>query len=316
MNRRDFLATTVATTALWAGTGAIASNTAMPFQKSNMTILGHQMAYVDEGTGRPVVFLHGNPTSSYLWRNIIPFVTHGHRAIAPDLIGMGDSSKPDLDYTYTDHAAHLHGFLDALDLKDAVLVLHDWGSALGFDWAAKNPNRVSAIAFMEAIVPPAMPFPSLEAMGPFEELFRNLRTAGVGEQMVLQDNFFIEFILRELGVAKRLSDDVMAHYRAPYPTPESRKPLLQWPREIPIAQSPKPAFDAVTGYIPWLVSSDIPKLLLHVEPGALIPPQAVDWLKANMTNLDTVFLGPGAHFIQEDYPDQIGTALADWLTRV
>ena len=316
MNRRDFLATTTAMAAVWAGTNATASNAAMPFEKSRMTIMGHQMAYVDEGTGRPVVFLHGNPTSSYLWRNIIPFVTDGHRAIAPDLIGMGDSSKPDLDYTYTDQAAHLHGLLDALDLRDAILVLHDWGSALGFDWAAKNPDRVSAIAFMEAMVPPVMPFPSLEAMGPGAELFKNLRSVGVGEQMVLQDNFFIEVILRELGVATRLNDDVMDHYRAPFPTPESRKPMLQWPREVPIAQAPKPAFDAVTGYIPWLVSSDIPKLLLHVEPGGLIPPQAVDWLKANMTNLDTVFLGPGSHYIQEDYPDQIGAALASWLTRV
>ncbi len=316
MDRRTFLSSTAAITLpvpLALGPGLLhADGHGFPYRKSRMEIAGHQMAYVDTGAGQPIVFLHGNPTSSYLWRNIITYVTTTHRAIAPDLIGMGDSDQPDLAYTYADHAEHLHGLLDALDLQDVILVLHDWGSALGFDWAEQNRDRVSAIAFMEAMLPPAMPFASLDAMGPpANELFAMLRSPA-GEEAVLQGNVFVEEILRNFGTLQPLSDDVMAAYRAPFPTPASRRPTLQWPREVPIAGEPAHTAEVITRYGAWMLETDLPKLMFHVTPGALIPPPAAAFLQANMTNLTAVDLGPGAHFIQEDYPDEIGQALADW----
>ena len=312
MKRRTLLTSTLAAGALSSVGGPLLAQSA----KKSATILGANMAYVEEGTGRPVVFLHGNPTSSYLWRNIIPHVSDTHRAIAPDLIGMGDSGKPDIAYTYADHEAHLFALLDSFDLEDAVLVIHDWGSALGFHYARTRPGRVSAVAFMEAITAPVMPFPSYDVMGDFEEMFRTFRTEGVGEQVVLDQNMFIDQILGQMMVSTPLSEEVLAEYNRYYPTPESRAPILQWPREIPIGGVPDYTTAVVEANNAWLTTSEIPKLLLHVTPGAITPPPAVDWLRANVANLETVDLGVGLHFIQEDHPDAIGSALADWLTRV
>lgn len=317
MNRRNFLKTSAAMAAItlpmptWAAPSA-----AFPYTKTFKTILGHDMAYVDEGTGDPVVFFHGNPTSSYLWRNIIPAVTPTHRAIAADMIGMGDSAKPDLDYTYADHAAHLHSLLDALDLQNATLVLHDWGGALGFDWAMKNPDRVRAIAYMETVAPPAMPFESYDAMGPLGELFQAWRTPGVGEKMIIEDNFFINEVLGKIAVATPLSADVLAQYNSYYPDAASRKPLLAWPREVPIGGEPRATTELTQNIAAYLTTSDLPKLLFHVTPGAIVPPEAVEWMKANVPNLSTIHLGPGAHFIQEDYPKEIGQGLANWLKTI
>lgn len=317
MNRRDLLKLTTATVALplMPATLLATTPTDFPWAKKRMAIQGHQMAYVDQGEGRPVVFLHGNPTSSYLWRNVMPAVAETHRIIAPDLIGMGDSDQPDIAYTYADHAAHLHGLLDALDLRDAVLVIHDWGSALGLDWASKNADRVGAVAFMEALLPPAFPFPSYEAMGEFGELFRAWRTPGVGEKMVLEDNMFIEVILGQQAVATPLSREVLDVYNSYYPTSQSRRPVLQWPREIPIGGEPATTDAIVRTYSEWFLASDMPKLAFYAEPGAIMPPQAVDWIVANTSNIETVFLGDGVHFLQEDHGPAIGDALAAWLRR-
>ncbi len=290
---------------------------AFPFVKKTIEIEGSKIAYVDEGQGQPVLFLHGNPTSSYLWRNIIPYVTPRYRAIAPDLIGMGDSGKPDIGYTLEDHARYIDGFIAALGLKDIILVIHDWGSVLGMRYARQNPGNVKAMAFMEAIVPPAMPAPSYEAMGPRSgKLFKSLRTPGVGEKMVLEGNFFVEKVLPEFGVLRQLSEMEMAAYRAPYPTPESRLPTLQWPREIPIGGEPKYATDVVTKNGEWLMSSDVPKLLFHAEPGTIMPKPVVEFLTGNLQNLEVRFLGAGAHFLQEEHPQLIGQGLADWLRRI
>ncbi len=273
------------------------------------------MAYVDEGSGQPVVFLHGNPTSSYLWRNIIPYVTGSRRAIAPDLIGMGDSDKPDISYTYDDHARHLHALLDALDLSDIILVIHDWGSSLGLHYARENPDRVAAVVFMEAMVPPAFPFESYAAMGSFGDLFKALRTKGSGEQMVLEENFFVETILAKMGVATPLGPGAMENYRRPYPTPQSRIPTLQWPREIPIGNEPADVALAIRSNSSWLLETDVPKLMFYADPGALIPMPAAAWLTANLKNIETRFLGAGLHFVQEDHPHLIGQGIADWLRR-
>ncbi|WP_299685423.1 haloalkane dehalogenase [uncultured Tateyamaria sp.] len=318
--RRTLLQGSAAALALTAALPALAAggtpSADMPFEKKSVAVNGSSMTYVDEGTGPVVLFLHGNPTSSYLWRNIIPYVTDTHRAIAVDLIGMGDSDKPDIDYTFADHAAYLDGFIDALGLRDITLVIHDWGSVLGMRYARLNENNVRAVAFMEAGIPPGLPAPSLEAMGePSAQLFAMLRSPA-GEQAVLQGNFFVEEVLGKLAVVTPLSDAVMEHYRAPFPTPASRKPTLVWPRQIPIAGEPADTADVITANGAWLYATDMPKLMLHVAPGALMPPPVVEYVKANAANLEDVFLGPGVHFVQEDHPDAIGRALRDWIDRL
>ncbi|MGH1416163.1 MAG: haloalkane dehalogenase [Pelagimonas sp.] len=314
MNRRDFLATTVGLASIGLPRITVAAGSAdFPFTMKTQQIMGQTMAYVDEGAGDPVVFFHGNPTSSYLWRNIIPAVTGTHRAIAADMIGMGQSGKPDLAYTYADHAAYLHGLLDALDLQNATLVLHDWGGALGFDWAMKNPDRVKAISYMETIAPPAMPFANYEAMGPFGDLFKAWRTPGVGEKMILEDNMFVNEILAKFGVKTPLTPDVIAHYNSYYPDAKSRAPLLEWPRQVPIGGLPEQTTALTHEIAKFLTTSDLPKLLFHVTPGVLAPPEVVAWMQENVPNLSTIDLGEGAHFIQEDYPTEIGQGLADWL---
>ncbi|MES0883129.1 haloalkane dehalogenase [Roseibium sp. SCP14] len=315
MNRRSFLKNAASAAAMAAmplpGSAATVS---LP-EKAYMSVRGQKVAYVDVGEGRPVVFLHGNPSSSFLWRNIIPYVSTGHRAIAPDLIGMGDSDKPVLTDTYADTAEYLFAFLDALDLSDAVLVIHDWGSGLGWHYARTRPERISAIAFMEAMTPPFIPYESYEALGPFAEFVRNVKTSGVGEEMVMKQNILLDQFMRHGSPNGPLPDAVMAEYNRYYPTPESRKILLDWPREIPVAGEPADVDTVARANNDWLLASDLPKLMFHVDPGAIIPMAQAEHLKKTLKNLETVFLGQGGHFVQEDYPDEIGRALAEWLTR-
>lgn len=289
---------------------------AFPFEKQFVEINGSRMAYVDEGTGPVILFLHGNPTSSYLWRNIIPYVSDTHRAIAVDLIGMGDSGKPDIDYTFADHATYVDGFIEALNLTDVTLVVHDWGSVLGMRYARLNQANVRGLVFMEAGIPPAFPAPSLEAMGETAELFRSLRTPGMGEEMVLNNNFFVETVLADVGTLRTLTEAEMEAYRQPFLTPESRLPTLVWPRQIPIAGEPANTAEVIQANGEWLYSTDLPKLFFYAEPGALNPAPVVDYVKANATNLETVFLGQGVHYLQEDHPHAIGEALSKWLDRM
>ncbi len=316
MRRRTFFQTTAAAAALATAPFSAVALSDEPMAKSTRTILGNDIAYVDQGSGRPVVFLHGNPSSSYLWRNIIPYVSDTHRAIAPDLIGMGDSAKPALTDTYTESAAHLHGLLDALDIRDAVLVIHDWGSALGWHYARTRPERVSAICFMEAMTPPFMPIASYAQLGPFEEFLRNINTPGVGEEMILNQNVFLDQFMKHGSPNGPLSDEIMAEYNRYYPTPESRQILLDWPREIPIAGEPADVYEVVKANSDWLPTTTFPKLMFHVDPGAIIPMQLAEMLQGSLQNIETIFLGAGSHFLQEEYPDEIGKGLADWLTRV
>lgn len=322
LSRRTILKASAATAGLAIALPAFAKSFTpsadMPYEKKFIEVNGSNMAYVDEGEGPVVLFLHGNPTSSYLWRNIIPFVLDGspYRAIAPDLIGMGDSDKPDIGYTFAEHAAYLDGFIAALDLKDITLVIHDWGSVLGMRYARMNEGNVKAVAFMEAGIPPALPAPSLEAMGePSSQLFGMLRSPA-GEEAVLQGNFFVEEVLGKMAVATPLSQEVLDNYRAPFPTPESRLPTLVWPRQVPIGGEPADTAAVITANGEWLYSAEMPKLMFHVAPGALMPPPVVEFVKANASNLEDVFLGPGVHFVQEDHPEAIGRALRDWIDRL
>lgn len=318
LTRRALLGSAAGTALAVAGLPLMAEapSAEMPYTKKSVDLLGSTMAYVEAGEGPVVLFLHGNPTSSYLWRNVIPYVTDGYRAIAPDLIGMGDSGKPDIGYTFADHAAFLDAFIEALGLTDITLVIHDWGSVLGMRYARLNEGNVRGVAFMEAGIPPALPAPSYEAMGPQNaQLFQTLRSP-MGEDLVLNQNFFVEEVLGKLGVATPLSEAVMENYRAPFPTPESRKPTLVWPRQVPIGGEPADTGEVILANGDWLYSTAMPKLMLHVTPGALMPPPVVEFVKANASNLEDVYLGEGVHFVQEDHPNAIGQAVRDWLDRL
>jgi len=271
------------------------------------------MAYTDSGAGTPpVVFLHGNPTSSYLWRNVIPHVAGEARCLAPDLIGMGASGKPDIGYRFADHASYLDAWFEVLGLGDVVIVGHDWGGALGMDWAARHPGRVRGVAVIETFLRPLRwaEYPPQAA-----ELFRGFRSAA-GEKMVLEDNMFIEFNLPR-GVVTGLSPADHDAYRAPYPDPASRRPLLAWPREIPIDGEPADVRDRVLAYGRWMSETpEVPKLLMTVQPGVgMGSPETAAWAAEAFASVEVENVGPGGHHAPEDQPDAIGAAVARWLGR-
>lgn len=285
-----------------------------PYQKRRQQVLGLEMAYVDEGQGDPIVFLHGNPTSSYIWRNVIPHVQGLGRCIAPDLIGMGDSQKltdsgPG-SYTFVEHRRYLDALLEALGAHERVtFVVHDWGSALGFDWARRHPGAVKGIAYMEAIV---KPYTWSEYAEPARKTFQALRSPA-GEQSVLEQNSFIEFNL-PAGVQRRLSEAEMQHYRQPFAEPgESRRPTLSWPRQLPIDGDPADVTEIVTAYGEWLSHSDVPKLYIQGDPGRLQPSQHA-FCRSWPAQSEVIV--PGLHNIQEDSPDEIGQAIAGWLRQL
>lgn len=281
-----------------------------PFESHFVEVLGSKIHYVDEGEGDPILFLHGNPTSSYLWRNIIPYMTEHGRCIAPDLIGMGKSDKPDIDYSYFDHVKYIDGFIEALGLKNITLVIHDWGSGIGFHYAKRNPENVKAIAFMEAILRNAE---WAELPAQMQGMFKQFRTPDVGWEMLVDRNMFVEMVL-PLAVVRELTDAEMDRYRAPFTDPASRKPVWKWPQEVPIAGEPADVVKVVTAYNAWLQESDHPKILFYATPGALITEPAVTWCKDHLKNLTVVDIGDGVHFIQEDNPHAIGENLAKWYT--
>ena len=286
----------------------------MPYPSKYVTVLGSRMHYVEAGRGDPIVFLHGQPTSSYLWRNIMPYLEPHGRVIAPDNIGFGKSDKPDLDYTYADHMRYIDGFIDALNLKNITFVIHDWGSALGFDYAERHRDNVKGIAFMEAITPPGLPAASYDALGPqFAEFFRLLRSQK-GADMMIKENYFVEGVLPSF-VNRDLTATEMAVYRAPFPDEASRKPIWMWPNQVPIGGEPAHTTQVVNRYNKWLMATEMPMVLLYASPGALNPPQVAQWLAERMKNLETIFIGQGIHYIQEDQPEAIGRGIADWHRR-
>jgi haloalkane dehalogenase len=278
-------------------------------EKRRVEVLGSEMAYVDVGEGDPIVFLHGNPTSSYLWRNVIPHVADLGRCIAPDLIGMGDSDKvAELDYRFVDHRRYLDAFFDAVGVDDAVtLVVHDWGSALGFDWVNRHRDVVAGIAYMEAIVRPVTWDDWPEASRPIFEAMRS----PAGDGMVLDKNVFVERILPS-SIIRSLSDDEMDEYRRPYRDPgEDRRPTLTWPREIPIDGDPDDVAAIVDDYGRWLSETDIPKLFIDADPGAILVGAQRDFCRSWPNQTETTVAG--IHFIQEDSADDIGEALRQWI---
>jgi haloalkane dehalogenase len=283
-----------------------------PYEPHYVNVLGSQMHYIEQGTGDPILLLHGNPTWSYLWRNIIPHLSHLGRCIAPDLIGYGRSGKPEIEYRWFDHAKYLEKFIEALDLKDITLVLHDHGSGLGFHYAMNHQDNVRAIAFFEAIV---RPFPAEEFSSPeFREIFRKFRSGevgGEGWQLLVEQNMFIEQLLPQ-AAGRPLTPKEMGFYREPFPTPQSRIPIWKFARETPIGGEPPDVWDAVSAYSEKLQRSQLPKLMLYVTPGALLTPVNVEWCKRNIINLQTVYVGQGLHFLQESIPHRIGREIAGW----
>jgi haloalkane dehalogenase len=279
-----------------------------PNPRKRVKVDGVEMAYVDVGAGEPIVFLHGNPTSSYLWRNVIPHLTGLGRCLAPDLVGMGDSGRtPDGSYRFVDHAHYLDGWFEVLGLKrDVTLVIHDWGSALGFHWAHRNQASVKAIAYMEAIVRPVSNAEWPEAA---RKVFMGMRSTA-GEEMVLQNNVFIERILPG-SILRKLSEDEMAVYRKPYVEPgEARRPMLTWPRQIPIDGEPADVTAIVKAYSEWLEGSSIPKLFVNAEPGAILIGAQREFCRRWPNQREVTVRG--SHFIQEDSPHEIGGAIAGW----
>jgi haloalkane dehalogenase len=275
-------------------------------------VLQSTMFYREVGTGTPLVFLHGNPTSSYLWRHILPAVSASGRCLAPDLIGMGESGKPEIAYTFDDHARYLDAWIDALGLDRVVLIGHDWGGALAFDWAARHSGRVRGIAFTETIVKP-MSWAEFPAAA--RPLFESMRTPGVGESMVLEQNAFIQQALPRT-TARGLSDEDLAVYGQPYPTRQSRAPLLQWPRAMPLDGQPADVVARIGAYDEWLATSpDVPKLLLTFEPGpgTMMGPQIIDWCAAHVSALEIQAHGLAGHHTPEDQPEAIAASLIAWL---
>jgi len=285
------------------------------YAKRSISVKGLAMACVDEGAGAPIVFLHGNPTSSYLWRNIIPHLAGQGRCIAPDLLGMGDSQKlpqsgPE-SYTFAQHREYLDLLLDELQLgSEVTLVVHDWGSALGFDWANRHRERVKGIAYMEALVAPVT---WAQWPKPMRQLFQAFRSPA-GEKLVLEQNIFVEQVLPQ-SVLRGLGEAEMAVYRRPFAEAgESRRPTLTWPRQIPIEGEPAEVVRIVSDYSAWLSQSPLPKLFVNAKPGAILRGELRELCRSwpNTTEVTV----PGTHFIQEDSPSEIGRAISEWLREI
>lgn len=283
--------------------------------KKHVEVKGRRMACIDVGEGPAIVFQHGNPTSSYLWRNVMPYCEGLGRLVACDLIGMGDSDKLSNSgphrYTYAEQREYLFAMWDQLALgSSVVLVLHDWGSALGFEWARKNADRVAGIAYMEAIVTPVTWADWPENA---RRVFQGFRSEG-GEDMVLNKNVFVERVLPG-SVIRKLSDEEMAEYRRPFASPgEDRRPTLTWPRQIPIEGQPADVVAVVEDYSAWLAGTRIPKLFINADPGSILVGRQREVCRAwpNQTEVTV----KGLHFIQEDSPDEIGTAVAEFVRKV
>ena len=280
--------------------------------KQYIEVNGKRMAYVEMGAGDPILFQHGNPTSSYLWRNIMPQLANRGRCIAVDLIGMGDSEKLDSpgpdSYRYSEHREYLFAAWEQLGVTDNVtLVIHDWGSALGFEWAMRNPEKVKGIAYMEGIVRSMTWDEWPEVIRPLFQGFRS----DAGESMILDKNVFVERVLPG-SVLRGLTDEEMAVYRRPFGNAgEDRRPTLTWPRQIPLAGEPEDVCGVADAYGDWLSQSDVPKLFINAEPGAILTGAQREFCRSfpNQTEVTV----PGSHFLQEDSPDDIAAAINDWL---
>lgn len=284
-----------------------------PFESKYIDVFGSKIHYIEEGEGEAVLFLHGNPTCNYLWRNIIPYMSDKARCIAPDLIGMGKSDKPDIQYGFEDSYRYLLEFIEKMELKNITLVVHDWGSGLGFHYATQNPENVRAIAFMESLhdMPALNELPlAVRMVTPL------LRSPLFGRFVVGRLNLFIKKVLPDM-VIRDLTEEEKAVYAAPYKTVESRRPLWVWPQQIPTDLSVEaPATKALAAWRELLPTADIPKLCLYVTPGSAIKEKDAQKIRDTFTNTDVVHIGEGLHFFQEDRPHETGEALSNWYSKI
>ncbi len=272
-------------------------------------VKGSNMHYIEQGSGDPVLFLHGMPTSSYLWRNIIPALSDKARCIAPDLIGMGASDKPDIDYRIFDHIEYIDEFIKKLNLENVTMVLHGWGSLIGFDYAKRHENNVKAIAFFESHVRPTTEWNMLSL--PVQQLASLLNRPGASYRAIVKQNYLVNKLLPK-GVIRNLTEQEMNEYNKPFPTPESRKPLWQYIQDLPLGKGPEDVVELITRYSDWLQRSPIPKLMLYAVPGFITTMDTVKWAKDHIKNLQLVGLDDTLHFAQESIPDLFGQKLREW----
>ena len=285
---------------------------AFPFESKYLDVKGSKIHYIDEGEGDPMLFLHGNPTSSYLWRNIIPHLTNQARCIALDHIGMGKSDKPDIHYGFIDSYNYLEEFIEKLGLKNVTLIIHDWGSMMGFHYANMNRNNIKAIAFMEALID----VPRYETMPKSTKIALSLmRTNFLGGLMVKRANLFIKKMLPDM-IVRKLTKEEMSYYAAPYPDAKSRKPLHRWPQDVPIKGKPQFSLKRVLNYSVWLKETEIPKLCFYVTPGIGFQAPDLEIVQNEFKNTTIIKLGEGSHFLQEDYPHEIGEGISKWYENI
>lgn len=284
-----------------------------PFESKWMTIQGHKLHYIDICAGDPILFLHGNPTSSYLWRNIIPYMGGlPARCIALDMIGYGRSDRPDIDYRFVTHAEYVHHFIEALDLKNITLVMHDWGNALGFYYGLHHLNNIKGFAIIEG-GSFFYPIPSMQDFNPpqAQELFITLRDPVKGPELMKSANPFLSNMKKSV-LGCTLSDIAWERHQAPFVDPTSRKPIWTFPTQFPINGEPKEVFEIINTYSPILQNCKTPKILFHATPGCNTPLAIVEWAKNHMKNLKTIDIGTGFHYLPEDNPTLIGQELAKW----
>jgi haloalkane dehalogenase len=286
---------------------------AFPFESKFLEVKGSKIHYIEEGEGDPILFLHGNPMSNYLWRNIIPHLSKQGRCIAPDLIGMGKSGKPDIDYGFQDTYDYLEAFIKKMDLKNVTLVLHDWGSGMGFHYANLNRDNIKAVAFMEAMYDAPTLF---DMPASIKTALKMIRAPFLGFLMVQVANMFVKKMIQDM-ILRKLTKEEMDFYSSPYPTVKSRKPLLAWPKAVPFnGGEPKEVAKCVASWNKWLTETEIPKLCFYVTPGVAVKEKDVKIIKETIKNVKMVNLGEGLHFIQEDYPHEIGEGISDWYKQL
>lgn len=285
-----------------------------PYESKYLDILDSKIHYVDEGDANAkhtFLLLHGNPTSSYLWRNIIPYLSPLARVVVPDLIGMGKSGKPDIDYTFSDHIQYIDAFIAQLDLNDIILVIQDWGSGIGFNYAYKHQDKVAGIVFFEAIIRP-ITWKDANFIEKF--LFKRFRHPKKGDKMLIKKNFFVEKFL-PMAAGRKLTKEEMDVHRSPYLREEHRKPIRVWPQEISINGFPEKNTAIKQAYADYLPTSEVPKLFFHVRPGMIIKKKEAQQIATTWKNLEAIDLGKGKHFIQESHPHQLGQGIVDWYQK-
>jgi len=284
-----------------------------PYTSQFVDVLGSKIHYVEQGEGDPIVFLHGIPTSNYLWRNIIPYLSDYGRCIAPDLIGLGKSDKPDIDYRIFDHIKYMEGFFNALSLDNITFVLHGWGSIIGFDYAMRHPEKVKALAFIESHIRPVEDW-TMVAL-PVHELSQVLDDPDKGYNIIMNSNYFVNKVL-PAGVIRKLTEVEMDHYRAPFEAPGSCKPLWQYLQDLPLGKGPEDVVKLIANYSDKLQKSEIPKLMIYAVPGFITTMDTVQWAQSHLPALELVDIDEALHYAQESNPSRIGNELRRWYQNI